>query len=219
MTMVLPCRLMTRHRSHMGLTDGLTFISSIPVCNSAAGEVVRRQLHLHFVAGKNPDVVLPHLPRDRRENVVTAFHLDTEHGARQGLGDLAFNLDLVLLLGQIPFNSIARKTRTRPPASRGRIMVAKVAWPVTSPAYWVASTKPETGIARRQGVSLDEGERGLWRSVIAGQEAWRTLPVRPLASSLRVRIRGPFSVTATVCSKCAEREPSSVEIDHSSSWR
>src|SRR6266511_2606156 len=88
MTMVLPCRLMTRHRSHMGLTDGLTFISSIPVCNSAAGEVVRRQLHLHFVAGQTPHLVLPHLPRDRRENVVTAFPLDTEHGARQGLGDL-----------------------------------------------------------------------------------------------------------------------------------
>jgi len=29
-------------------------------------------------------------------------------------------------------------------------------------------------------VSLDKGERGLWCSVIAGQGAWRTLPVRPL---------------------------------------
>jgi len=26
MTMVLPCRLITRQRSHMGLTDALTFI-------------------------------------------------------------------------------------------------------------------------------------------------------------------------------------------------
>src|ERR1044071_9529133 len=34
-----------------------------------------------------------------------------------------------------------------------------------------------------------------------------------------VRIRGPAAVTATVCSKWAEREPSAVEIDHSSSWR
>jgi hypothetical protein len=28
MTMVRPCRLITRQRSHMGLTEGLTFIQS-----------------------------------------------------------------------------------------------------------------------------------------------------------------------------------------------
>jgi hypothetical protein len=28
MTMVRPCRLITRQRSHMGFTDGLTFIST-----------------------------------------------------------------------------------------------------------------------------------------------------------------------------------------------
>jgi hypothetical protein len=107
MTMVLPCRLITRHRSHMGLTDGLTFISALPVCDSAAREVVWRELHLDLVAGKDPDVVLPHLPRDRCENVVAPLYLDTEHRARQGFRDLAFDLDFVLLLGQIPFKSIA----------------------------------------------------------------------------------------------------------------
>src|ERR1051326_3728255 len=124
MTMVRPCRLMTRQRSHIGLTDGLTFISAIPVCNSAAGEVVRGELHLYLVSRKDTDVVLPHLPRDRRENVVPAFHFDPEHRAGQGFRDLAFALDLVLLLGQIPFSSIARKTRTRSPPSCGRLMVA-----------------------------------------------------------------------------------------------
>src|SRR4029079_4781640 len=33
-----------------------------------------------------------------------------------------------------------------------------------------------------------------------------------------VRMRGPSSVIATVCSKWAESDPSPVEIDHSSSW-
>src|SRR5215208_1075440 len=124
MTMVLPCRLMTRHRSHMGLTDGLTFISAIPVRDPAAREVVRRQLDLHLVAREDPDVVLPDLPRDRRENVVPAFDFHPKHRARQGLGDLAFDLDLVLLLGQIPFESVAQKARTSKRASCGRIMVA-----------------------------------------------------------------------------------------------
>src|SRR6266536_6697893 len=109
MTMVLPCRLITRHRSHMCLTDGLTFISAIPVCNPAAREVVRGKLHLHLVPREDSDVVLPHLSRDRRENAVAPFHVDPEHRARQGLGDLAFDLDIVLLLGQIPFDSSAQK--------------------------------------------------------------------------------------------------------------
>src|SRR5262249_56054832 len=38
----------------------------------------------------------------------------------------------------------------------------------------------------------------------------------PTALRTAVRIRGPSSVTATVCSKCAESEPSDEEIDHSS---
>jgi len=46
-----------------------------------------------------------------------------------------------------------------------------VASPVTLPASWVASTKPEAAIARGKAGSPDDGERGLWRSVIAGQGA------------------------------------------------
>ena len=79
--------------------------------------------------------MLPHLPRDRRENVVAPLYLDTEHRARQGFRDLAFDLDLVLLLGQIPFVSNALKMRTNQPASCGRIMVANVVWPAALPAY------------------------------------------------------------------------------------
>jgi len=39
------------------------------------------------------------------------------------------------------------------------------------PASWVASTKPEAAIACGKAGSLDKGERGLWRRVIAGQRA------------------------------------------------
>src|SRR2546421_9213929 len=72
MTMVLPCRLITRQRSHMGLTDALTFMSSmsstVSVGDPASGQVVRGKLHLDLVARKDPDVVLSHLPGDRREH-------------------------------------------------------------------------------------------------------------------------------------------------------
>src|SRR3954471_1657895 len=47
----------------------------------------------------------------------------------------------------------------------------------------------------------------------------RTRHGSKLGSSFLVRILEPFSVTATVCSKCADSDSSSVEIDHSSSWR
>jgi hypothetical protein len=38
MTMVVPCRLMTRHRSHMGFTDALTFMLSPSFVQNRAGQ-------------------------------------------------------------------------------------------------------------------------------------------------------------------------------------
>ena len=99
MTIVVPCRLITRQRSHMGLTDALTFISPVPVGNSASGQVIGRELDLHSVAGKDPDVVFPHLPGDRGEHRARhVVDLDPEHRAWKGLDDLAFDLDLLFLL-------------------------------------------------------------------------------------------------------------------------
>src|SRR3954447_8977323 len=170
MTMVLPCRLITRHRSHMGLTEARTFISStLSVGDSTASEVIRRQLHLHLVARKDADVVLSHLPGDLRQHLVPVVQPDAEHRARKRLGDLAFDLDLVFLLRQLP-----RRNRA-------------------SSARFVGTRKNTARAAARHGSKPASAGR------FAVVSTW-----------------GPSSVTATVCSKCAEREPSADEIDHSS---
>src|SRR5436189_52547 len=102
---VRPCRLITRQRSHMGLTDALTFIFrlSVSVGNSSAGQVVRRQLHLHLVPRQDPNVVLSHLPGDRGKDGMTAVELHPKHRARERLGDLAFDLDLLFFVSHSPF--------------------------------------------------------------------------------------------------------------------
>ena len=41
MTMVRPCRLITRQRSHMGFTEGLTFIRKFPQTEVAHGQTPR----------------------------------------------------------------------------------------------------------------------------------------------------------------------------------
>src|SRR3954451_13328510 len=98
MTMVVPCRLITRQRSHMGLTDGRTFMAlPVPVGDSTAVEVVRTELDLDLVARKDADVVLAHLPGDRGEDGMASFELHPEHRARERLDDLAFHLDLLFL--------------------------------------------------------------------------------------------------------------------------
>src|SRR6266516_4620772 len=104
MTMVVPCRLITRQRSHMGLTDGLSSLA-VPVCDPTAVEVVGAELDLDLVAREDPDVVLPHLPGDGREHgVATPVELHPEHRAWERFDDLAFNLDLLFLGRQIPFS-------------------------------------------------------------------------------------------------------------------
>lgn len=65
----------------------------MPECDAAAVQVVGGQLHLHPVAGKNPDVVAAHSAGDVRQNLVLGVEHHAEHGVGEGFGDLALNLD------------------------------------------------------------------------------------------------------------------------------
>ena len=92
----------------MGLTLGRTFTTALSLLGSfvsirdtASGEVVRGEFDLHLVAGKNADVVHPHLPRDVSQHVVAVLEFDTEHCIRKRLDDRAFEHDgIVFWFGQ-----------------------------------------------------------------------------------------------------------------------
>ena len=82
----------------MGLTDGRTFISLLhPEGDSAAGEVVGRELDLDTIAGEDADVVLAHLPGDTSEDAMAIVELNPEHRAGKRFDDLALDLDLLFL--------------------------------------------------------------------------------------------------------------------------
>src|SRR5262249_61173959 len=114
---------------------------SVSVGDPAAGQVVGRQLHLDLVAGEDADVVLAHLPGDGREDRMTPIDLHPEHRAREGLGDLAFDLDLLFFVSQFAFSSLRTKTRRDRPR-REPIMVANRPLQAFSPGSGFAAGRP-----------------------------------------------------------------------------
>src|SRR5688572_5784802 len=114
MTMVRPCRLITRQRSHMGFTDGRTFMDglrlAVAVGDPAAGEVVGGELDLDAVARGDADVVLAHLPGDGGQDGMPAVELHPKHRARECLDDLALDLDFLFLDWQ-PTSQLTRFRR------------------------------------------------------------------------------------------------------------
>src|SRR6187551_2277424 len=66
--------------------------SPMPVDDPGAVEVVGRDLYAHAVAGEDADAETPHLAGH-----VAVVELHPEHGVRERLDDLSFELDLLFL--------------------------------------------------------------------------------------------------------------------------
>src|SRR5438105_2476657 len=74
----------------------------VAIGDSAAGEVVRRQLHLDAIPGQDADVVHAHLSGDVSEDLVSIVELHAKHRVGERFGDLPFQHDGVFLgLGQL----------------------------------------------------------------------------------------------------------------------
>src|SRR5690606_20895686 len=65
---------------------------------TAAGEVVGAQLYNHAVFRNDADVVLPHLARDRCEDLMPVAELNAEHRVGQRFGYDALDLDDTVFL-------------------------------------------------------------------------------------------------------------------------
>src|SRR5262249_29650168 len=111
MMRTIPALRMTLHLSQIGLTLARTFMAALytlslfgPVYDSPAGQVVRRDLELDFVARQNADKVHTHLTADVGEHLVAVLQRDFEHGVGQRLLHGAFNLDDIFLGQFTPTN-------------------------------------------------------------------------------------------------------------------
>src|SRR5450631_4309251 len=115
----------------------------VAVNDSAAGEVVGRELHHYPILRKDPDVVLPHLAADVREHLVSVAQFHSEHRVRQWLDHFAFDLDGPVFFGHILRFSLyfavfhgspARLPKQRARADVDRLVAASPARVCTPPA-------------------------------------------------------------------------------------
>ncbi len=182
MTITVPCRRMTLQLSQRDLTEALTFkgssISSAvllePVRDAATSQVIRRKLHPDSIAGQNADEVHSQLAGDVCQNAVAVLELYGEHGVGQWLQHRPLDLDCVLLshvLCVVPFSHECRPFAADTRTNR-------------LPKNPESGNMPDLLLARDR--SSARPRPGLDRSRVAHAV---------------VRITGPFSVTAIVCSK------------------
>jgi hypothetical protein len=102
--MTRPLRLMILHFSHMGFTDGLTFMVLPPYFaallrapgNSSAGQVIGRHLDRYLIAGKDADEIHAQLSGDMGKNLMSVADIHLKHGIRQCFNYGTFKLNYVV---------------------------------------------------------------------------------------------------------------------------
>src|SRR3954462_9807263 len=87
-------------RSSAAPIASISASSPMPVDDPRAVEVIRRHLDPHPIPRQDPDAEPSHLARHMSEDDVAVVELHPEHGVRERLDDLAFELDF-LFLGQL----------------------------------------------------------------------------------------------------------------------
>src|SRR3954452_4582726 len=105
-----PSQRMTREpgrRSSAAPIASISASSPMPVDDPRAVEVVRRDLDAHPIPRQDPDAETSHLARHVPEDDVAVVELHPEHGVRERLDHLAFELDL-LFLGQLDDPDVRR---------------------------------------------------------------------------------------------------------------
>jgi hypothetical protein len=76
----------------LGLVQLLKIVLLGPEHNPGPAQIVRRQFHRDFVAGKDADIVHPHLARNVAEHHVAVFQLYSKRCIREILKNLALHL-------------------------------------------------------------------------------------------------------------------------------
>src|ERR1043166_5258909 len=145
-----PLRRTTLQCSQRALIDGLTFMSALalpreplarraarlsfePVRDAAAGQIVRRQLHLDPVTGQDPDEVHPHLAAHVRQHAMAVLQLHAEHRVGERLHHRALDLDRVFFRHLVQSQVVsathyaARRVSTSGPLSVTAMVCSKCA--------------------------------------------------------------------------------------------
>ena len=85
------------HRTSASVSGLLVRGLLVAIRDATTAEVVRRELNLDAISGKDSDVVHPHLPADVGEHLVAVLELDPEHGVGERLDHRAFQHDRIFL--------------------------------------------------------------------------------------------------------------------------